>query len=205
MFGKGWSYYRPFGEAVVDGFDFDMEHGSSDNYHYLALSLRRFFTLDPSKTYYLTAAPQCPIPDLILNEALTSQPFDAIFVQFYNNPACQATVWPTLTDKQGVAGFNFGAWDAWVKSSAYNKNMKVFVTLPAAAKAAGSGYVSKETAAQIVADMAKRYPGTFGGVGLWDASVAVANTGYIARVKQALNSAEGLKKRGMRWAKSLVE
>ena len=69
--------------------------------------------------------------------------------------------------------------------------MKVFLTLPASQKM-GSGYVSKDVAAKMVADIAAKYPSTFGGVGMWDASEAYANTGYVARMRTALDAAEAV-------------
>lgn len=55
---------RPFGAGVtVDGFDIDNENHDSTGYPTLATELRGLFYQDSSKTYYLSAAPQCPAPD----------------------------------------------------------------------------------------------------------------------------------------------
>jgi len=187
MFGRGWTYYRPFGEAIVDGFDFDIETLPALFYENFAYRLRKLFEADKTKKYFLTATPQCMSPDKYLETALSRAAFDAIFVQFYNNPSCAASTWKTKGEPQLTnAGFNFGMWNRWVATNSKNKSLKVFLTLPATSKVAPSGgYVSRETAAKIIADLA-RFP-TFGGVAIWDASEAEANPGYVAAAKDALN------------------
>lgn len=52
---------RPFGTAVIDGFDFDFESGVSNTVPF-ANQLRSLMNADKSKKYYLSAAPQCPYP-----------------------------------------------------------------------------------------------------------------------------------------------
>ncbi|KAJ3554282.1 hypothetical protein NPX13_g10654 [Xylaria arbuscula] len=47
---------RPFGSAVVDGFDFDFE-SSTQNFVPFAQKLRDLMDADSSKTYYLSSAP----------------------------------------------------------------------------------------------------------------------------------------------------
>lgn len=55
---------RPFGaDVVIDGFDIDNENHDTSYYGTFANALRQQFTQDSSKTYYLSTAPQCPIPD----------------------------------------------------------------------------------------------------------------------------------------------
>ena len=76
---------RPFGNASVDGFDFDFE-STTQNLVPFARTLRSLMDQDASKRYYLTAAPQCPYPDLAGESLLRSDIYlDAVFVQFYNN------------------------------------------------------------------------------------------------------------------------
>ena len=58
---SGSSGNRPFGTAVVDGFDFDFEAGVSNTVPF-ANQLRSLMNADTSKKYYLSAAPQCPYP-----------------------------------------------------------------------------------------------------------------------------------------------
>lgn len=44
---------------------------------------------DPSKKYYLTAAPQCPYPDASIPIPEMLESIDFFSVQFYQNPSCQ--------------------------------------------------------------------------------------------------------------------
>ncbi len=56
---------RPFGNTFVNGFDFDVEDNINGNkyYQYMIARLRTHFAQDPANQYYITAAPQCPIPE----------------------------------------------------------------------------------------------------------------------------------------------
>ncbi|KAK4060431.1 uncharacterized protein Triagg1_10792 [Trichoderma aggressivum f. europaeum] len=57
------SVQRPFGNVFVNGFDFDLElNAGSQYYQYLISTLRSNFLSDPTNAYYITGAPQCPIP-----------------------------------------------------------------------------------------------------------------------------------------------
>jgi len=85
LFGGGTSSTRPFDDAVIDGFDLDIEGGSTTGYTAFINQMRVHYSSDSSKTYYISGAPQCPLPDAYLNSALTTAHFDFIFVQFYNN------------------------------------------------------------------------------------------------------------------------
>ena len=88
------SKHRPFGDAVVDGFDFDLE-SPTPGIDTFAKHLRKLMNQanGSSKTksrnnFYLTAAPQCPFPDQNVGKILNNVSLDAVFVQFYNNPQC---------------------------------------------------------------------------------------------------------------------
>jgi len=85
LFGGGSSDTRPFGDAIIDGFDLDIEGGSTTGYAAFINQMRSHYASDTSKEYYISGAPQCPLPDAYLNTALTTAHFDFIFVQFYNN------------------------------------------------------------------------------------------------------------------------
>ena len=78
-----WNGPRPFGDAVVDGFDFDIESSAShmqvgpDNgYAAMVTRLRELFASDIGHTYYVSAAPQCVIPDAHLANAIQNSFFD---------------------------------------------------------------------------------------------------------------------------------
>ncbi|KAI8053678.1 glycoside hydrolase superfamily [Gilbertella persicaria] len=163
LFGGGSSKTRPFDDAVLDGFDLDIEGGGSTGYAAMVRRLRSHFDKDSSKQYYITAAPQCPYPDAMLGKVINAVGMDAVFVQFYNN-YCSAT----------SNSFNFATWDKWAKNTSPNKNVKVFLGLPGSKQAAGSGYVPYKALEPIVKQVHSKYS-SFGGVMIWDASEVYAN------------------------------
>jgi len=68
---------RPFGDAVLDGFDFDIESKLKEGQDPSALyrgyatmidTLRGFYELErKTKDYYISGAPQCVVPDAVSN------------------------------------------------------------------------------------------------------------------------------------------
>ncbi|CCH41768.1 Endochitinase [Wickerhamomyces ciferrii] len=180
LFGEGESDTRPFGDAAVDGFDFDIENKNQEGYVALAKALRTKFS-SSSKQYYLSAAPQCVYPDESVGDLLAQADIDFAFIQFYNN-YCSL-------DKQ----FNWDTWAKYAKSTSPNKNIKLFVGLPGAQSAAGSGYVDISTVKTTLSTVGSN--ANFGGIMLWDASQAFTNKvngGTFAHaIKQALSSLGG--------------
>ncbi|KAI0639124.1 class III chitinase [Trametes polyzona] len=178
----GSSSTRPFGNAVLDGVDLDIEGGPTTGYAAFVTRLRSHFN-GASKKYYITGAPQCVYPDASLGSTINSVAFDAIYVQFYNNP-CGLQVF------NSASGFNFGIWDIWARTISPNPNVKVYVGAPASSTAAGSGYQDPATLANILKTTRNRFP-SFGGVMMWDASQAYQNNRYDAAAKKALVAAGG--------------
>lgn len=86
LFLGGSSSTRPFGTAVLDGVDLDIEQGGSTGYPAFINRMRTHYASDTSKKYYITGAPQCVYPDASLGPTLNSAWFDMVMVQFYNNP-----------------------------------------------------------------------------------------------------------------------
>ncbi|KAI0035384.1 glycoside hydrolase [Vararia minispora EC-137] len=170
----GSSSTRPFGSAVLDGLDLDIESGSPSHYNTFVNRIRSH-TNGASKQYYITAAPQCPFPDAWIGDALDSSNFDAVYVQFYNN----------FCGLDQPSQYNFATWDSWARSGSNNKNIKVYIGAPASPNAAGTGYVSPSTLANF-ATSAQNTFASFGGVMLWDASEAVANNNYHVAIKNAM-------------------
>jgi Chitinase len=73
---------RPFGYTFVNGWDFDIEASSGNQYYqYLISTLRSNFASDPSNTYYITGAPQCPIPEPNMQQIIVNSQFDYLWVQ----------------------------------------------------------------------------------------------------------------------------
>ncbi|CAA7265567.1 unnamed protein product [Cyclocybe aegerita] len=203
LFLGGSSSTRPFGDAVLDGVDLDIEGGSGA---YLPTFVRKIRSLSSgaSKKYYLTAAPQCPFPDAYLGSVINAVGFDAIYVQFittgvgelnnYNNQDVSGSVIHALnifdSFRFATKAWNFATWDNWAKATSPNKSVKIFLGAPAASTAAGSGYVDANTLSNIAKAMKASYS-SFGGVMLWDASQAYGNGRYDVAIKNALGGAAG--------------
>ncbi|KAL1738842.1 glycoside hydrolase superfamily, partial [Schizophyllum fasciatum] len=157
MFLGGSSSTRPFGSAVLDGVDLDIEGGSSAHYNVFVNKIRSLAN-GASKKYYVTAAPQCIYPDASLGGVLNAIGFDAIYgtsgfppLQFYNNPC-------GLPNYGQANNWNFGIWDYWARHVSPNPNVKVYIGAPADPGAAGSGYVSSSTLNNIATTMRKSFP-----------------------------------------------
>ncbi|XP_048325598.2 hevamine-A-like [Ziziphus jujuba] len=154
--GTDSSATRPFGDAVLDGVDFDIEGGSNLYYDNLAADLKELYNQQSTKTYYLSAAPQCPYPDYYLGTAIDTGLFDFVWVQFYNNPPCQYSA------DAGV-DLLLNSWSVWTSSL---KAGKLFLGLPASADAAGSGYIPPDVLIDQVLPVIKN-TSKYGGVMLW--------------------------------------
>lgn len=167
--GKG-SVARPFGDEFVNGWDFDIESNSGNQYYqYMIAKLRSNFAKDSSNTYWITGAPQCPIPEPNMNEIITKAQFDYLFVQFYNNPGCSVN---------NVANVNFNAWKQNIAGSP-SAAAKINIGVPAAPNGAtgtSSGaqyYLDPSKLASLVAQY-KSDP-AFGGVMMWSAGFSDSN------------------------------
>jgi len=175
LFLGGSCFTRPFGDAVLDGVDLDIE-GGSNSYVDFVRQLRSHFK-GASKNYSVTAAPQCPYPDSYIGSSLNGAEFDAIYVQFYNNPCG--------VDHYGNSAWNFGTWDYWANRFSPNKNIKVYLGIPGSPAAAGSGYISPAALAPIIQNLRESFP-SFGGIMMWDQSEAYANRRFDIAVKSLL-------------------
>ncbi|WMV11514.1 hypothetical protein MTR67_004899 [Solanum verrucosum] len=107
------------------------------------------------KKVYLTAAPQCPFPDAWIGNALKTGLFDYVWVQFYNNPPCQYS----SSDINNLEA----AWKQW---TADIPATKIFLGLPAAPAAAGSGFIPADDLTSQVLPSIKN-SSKYGGVMLW--------------------------------------
>ncbi|KAF9301472.1 Chitinase 1 [Mortierella antarctica] len=166
LFLGGSSATRPLDDAILDGVDLDIEGGSTAGYPAFIAELRSLFATDSRKQYYISAAPQCPFPDVYLGATLQAAWIDMVFVQYYNN-FCG-------TQAYGSFNFNFDQWDTWAKTISTNKNVKVYLGVPASQTAANAGYVTIDRLRQIIDDVRCKYT-SFGGVMMWDTSQAYGN------------------------------
>ncbi|KAL8062801.1 hypothetical protein ABFX02_02G170800 [Erythranthe guttata] len=165
----GKSPNRPLGEAVLDGIDFDIEGGTGQHYGELASYLSSYSKRGDKKVY-LSAAPQCPYPDAWIGGALKTGLFDYVWVQFYNNPPCQYTT-GDVSDLEN-------SWKIWTSSVPATK---IFLGLPAAPSAAGSGYIP---ASDLISKVLPAIKGAekYGGVMLWS-KYYDDETGYSSSIK----------------------
>ena len=178
---------RPFGDAVVDGFDFDFESHVSNIVPFGQRLRRLMDTATADKHFYLTAAPQCVYPDGANGPALAGEvAFDFIMIQFYNN-------WcGTINFKEGEEfqnAFNFDVWDEWAQEVSANPDVKIFLGIPANT-GAGGGYTSGSKLTAAI-EWSMKYP-SFGGVMMWDMSQLYANDGFLEEVVEALGGSPAL-------------
>ncbi|KAJ8496865.1 hypothetical protein ONZ51_g855 [Trametes cubensis] len=226
----GESDIRPFGDAILDGLDLDIESGTPAHYaafvhrirsnagltNFTAASYALNVTAQANATlalngnatihgqgvdnstthhghkngtnttavidvtnrkkyYYITAAPQCPYPDAYIGAALNEAPFDAVYVQFYNN----------YCGLDQPDEYNFDTWDKWAKTKSANPDVKVYIGAPGSKDSAGQGYVSAERLAEYVSDAQEKYS-SFGGVMIWDISTAHTNNRFDLGIKTAM-------------------
>lgn len=162
----GSSSSRPLGDAVLDGIDFDIEGGTNQHWDDLARYLSSYSIR--GKKVYLTAAPQCPYPDAWIGGALKTGLFDYVWIQFYNNPPCQYSGGATNLED---------AWKQWITIPA----KRIFLGLPAAPDAAGSGFIPADDLTSKVLPSLKD-SSKYGGVMLWS-KYYDDQTGYSSSIK----------------------
>ncbi|GAB7351890.1 hypothetical protein MBLNU459_g2434t2 [Dothideomycetes sp. NU459] len=182
-----WTSYggpRPFGDAVVDGFDFDIESSldaapvvngetiSDYKTRGYATMIHTFkntlFPEDTSKTYYISGAPQCVVPDAHLSTVVAAAHFDFLFVQYYNTPRCSA--------RQAISsGSGFTGYQNWQSVDSYNKDVKLYMGLPGSTDG-GNSPTFYLTPAEVQTLVGEIYSDSrFGGIMLWEATYAAEN------------------------------
>ncbi|KAK0636724.1 glycoside hydrolase family 18 protein [Bombardia bombarda] len=185
MFGpvqSGSTAKRPFGTAVIDGFDLDIE-ATSQNMVPFSQQLRSNMDAAAStKNFFLSVAPQCVFPDSANNEMLQAVRFDFVSVQFYNN-WCGVNNYNPATASQ--TAFNFDVWDNWAKTASKNPSVKILLGIPGSPTAAGQGYVTGNQLAAVVSY--SRQFTSFGGVMVWDMSQVFNNVGFLDSITSALS------------------
>jgi len=166
---SGDSSPRPFGDAFVNGFDFDIETTSGES-HYAALiqKLQSYFTRDSSNQYLITGAPQCVLPEANMGNIIENAAFDRLWVQWYNNyQDCDASNYVYGPQAEG-ASFNYDQWTNYL-SGTPSRNAKILVGLPASKTAAASqSWIDPKDLPKLV-DYVQDKP-MFGGIMFWEAS-----------------------------------
>ncbi|KAJ3537979.1 hypothetical protein NM688_g6586 [Phlebia brevispora] len=170
LFLGGSSGTRPFGNAVLDGVDLDIEGGSTAHYVAFVNQLRSHMN-GASKQ-------QCPFPDAYLGSVIDQVGFDALYVQFYNNNCA-------VSNYYSPGDWDFGTWDNWAKTQSPNRNIKIYMGVAASSTAAHQGYVDIGTLTPIIQQTKSQYS-SFGGVMMWDISEAYNNNRFDSAVKSVL-------------------
>lgn len=162
------SVARPFGNSFVNGWDFDIESNNGNEYYqYMISTLRSKFASDAANKYYITGAPQCPIPEPNMGEIISAAQFDYLWVQFYNNEGCSVD-----------GPINFDDWKTYI-SNGSSSAAKIFIGVPASPDAAtGSSaepnfYLAPTDLAKLV-DEYSTDP-VFGGTMMWSAGYSDSN------------------------------
>jgi len=161
MEGTELSDIRPFGTAVVNGIDLDIEGGGYQYYTDFVKELRRLEKTGSQKMM-ISAAPQCPYPDRLQGPLpghfLGDVPemIDEIYVQFYNN-------WCKISNPRVFFDF----LRKWLDYSKKTNGPIVYIGVPAAPRAAGAGYVTPDFLKGIY-DKVKTEE-RLGGIMFWDA------------------------------------
>lgn len=134
----------------------------------MASRLREHFST-AGKDYYLSAAPQCVIPDANVGELIKNVPMDMIFIQFYNTPYCSARAF-----FDGGA-FSYNDWAAAISGSP-SRDAKLYVGLPSDVSGSGtpSHYLHGNEVEQITAAHAN--DAHFGGIMILEAGRSQKNS-----------------------------
>ncbi|KAJ8113312.1 hypothetical protein ONZ43_g5181 [Nemania bipapillata] len=138
-------------------------------------ALRSNFATDSGNTYYITGAPQCPIPEPNMGVVIDNAQFDYLWPQFYNNN--NYTV-PCALPINGNAPFNYDDWVTYTASTP-SANAKLFIGVPAAPLAANGGpagetyYATPEQLSDIVSEYKSH--DRFSGIMMWSAGFSDSN------------------------------
>ncbi|XP_052170471.1 acidic endochitinase-like [Diospyros lotus] len=151
---SGQSTSRPLGDAILDGINFDIETGTVEYWDELAKALSGFSSQLGMKEVYLAATPRCPFPDTRLKDAIATNLFNHVQVQFYNSPPCQYSNNNTV--------FLKSTWNEWTTIQAE----QLLLGLPAALDAADGGYIPPDVLVNDIFPEIKA-SSKYGGVMLW--------------------------------------
>ncbi|PGG96843.1 chitinase, partial [Blastomyces parvus] len=165
---------RPFGDVVVDGFDFDIEHNGDNGYVTMVDRLRYRFKEDSKRKYYISAAPQCPPDDAQLAVPIVNSYFDFIFVQFYNTLWCSAR---SYVSNPRTSDFSFDDWVKVIKRSP-NPAARLYIGLLGnknATTVSDIYYLTPEEVKPLARTFMNKHPNNFGGIMIWEATYSENN------------------------------
>jgi chitinase len=163
-----------------------MDVDNSAGYIAMIQQLRMHFQ-SASKPYIITGAPQCVVPDGNMEAMIKAVQFDITWVQFYNTPQCSVTSWinanPNYSQTQieQPSGFSYNTWSSFLTSTA-SANAKLYIGV----QAANTDYITPAKISMLIE--AYYCKPNFGGIMIWEATLAENNTQYYSTVKEILNS-----------------
>ncbi|KAG9943618.1 glycoside hydrolase, partial [Aureobasidium melanogenum] len=191
---------RPFGTAVVDGFDFDIESELSSapvvdgraltNYKtngyvkMITTFKNTLYPQDSMKPYYISGAPQCIVPDAHFASVVENAWFDFLFIQYYNTAACSA--------RQAISSGTFKGYNDWTGVQSKNADLKLYVGLPGSTAAASdaSYYLQPSEVKTLISKVYSN--ARFGGIMVWESTYAgnnvICNRNYLTWMKQILTA-----------------
>ena len=148
--------------------------------------LRVLAATDPSRPYFISAAPQCVYPDASLGPdhtrrnvtiptAISHAAFDWLNLQYYNNN-CGVLYFHS-------PAFNFAQWAKDIPTINPNPHIKLMLGV-LAADDAGGGYVNTTALATIIQQL--RTLPAFGGAMIWDDGYAIKNNHFGTQLKKLL-------------------
>jgi len=146
----------------------DNEDNMPSHFDTLGLTLRSHYEA-ASKHYYLSSAPQCPIPDASDPSGLLLL-CDFVWVQFYNNPPCEI----------GSASFDdsIKQWSLALEASTLATKPRLYVGAPAFSEAGVSAYAhigTPEGMMGIARSVEHMGFNNFGGIMFWDGPEGMLN------------------------------
>lgn len=184
IFGSGTGSnisYRPFGDAVVDGFDIDNETGDGSFWSTFVSSLRTLFGTHTDHTFYLSAAPQCYYPSPSAPLDMLTQ-MDFVWPQFYDSKTCGL----------GTDGFNASV-SAWSTRLTAGAGPSLMIGSLSFQDGGAGGYVDPDSYESVIKGVEDMKLSNLGGVTLWDGAFALEDknddgTDYVDMAKEALRS-----------------
>ncbi|KAJ3062400.1 Chitinase 1, partial [Podochytrium sp. JEL0797] len=163
--------------VILDGIDLDIESANGNNAGYAELAnALRDLIVTSGKLYYISAAPQCPIPDANMDYTLKNGWFDFVSVQFYSALCGISFSGPQQGPNYADNSDNSSIWNhgagSWMTQTTFwpNKNAKLMVGFPANGNAGNFGASDPMASVQAnVPGWRALNPSIFGGLMWWDA------------------------------------
>lgn len=147
----------------------DNESGTTAGMATLISTLRTKFQENQfSKSYFLSAAPQCPRPDASIPLISMQTTLDFIWVQFYNNPVCNLNLGQSFLTSLGSWSSDLSANDTgFVNIGNGVTAPRLFIGAPSFSSA-GSGYANASEFQNMLESVSEASFSNFGGVMFWD-------------------------------------